>query len=127
MEVKWLPPIKTQQQLRVKNHSAVYYSGFIYIFGGYDGSRNHDALYSFNVATQELTLINATGTLPKRRNGHSATLVGTMLFIFHRLYRFRDWRLARIWTPGSTRHLPSQLRNTRMVSACTFWRRSRCM
>ncbi len=78
MDVKWLTPVRPRNLLQVKNHSSVYFRGSLYIFGGYDGTRNHDTLYAFSLATLELTLITTKGILPKRRNGHSATLVGIL-------------------------------------------------
>lgn len=74
--VKWLPSAIPSNIHKVKNHSSTYYNGLIYLFGGYDGSKNHDSLYSLNIETFDLTLLKTTGIHPKRRNGHSATLVG---------------------------------------------------
>jgi len=54
----------------------VYYKNTVYIFGGYDGTRNHDTLLAFNLDKNTISVVYTIGTLPKRRNGHSATVVG---------------------------------------------------
>ena len=91
--VKWMSTIKPLRPFQLKNHSAIPYKGSLYIFGGYDGTRNHDTLFAFNLATQELTLVTTIGTVPKRRNGHSATLVGKFCStkIGDKLYVIGGW------------------------------------
>jgi N-acetylneuraminic acid mutarotase len=49
----------------------------LYVFGGYDGKKNHSSLRVFD--TEKNIWIKAkktTGTQPTGRNGHTATLVG---------------------------------------------------
>jgi hypothetical protein len=77
--IKWLEPIKPIKPLLLKNHSSVYYKDTIYIFGGYNGTRNHDTLLAFKLDDNTISLVSTMGILPKRRNGHSATIVGIRL------------------------------------------------
>ncbi len=87
------PPAPT-----IKNHSVTHFNGFLYCFGGYDGSKNHDTLLLYSIADDRWirphhvggannnldiyhndnhgtdTSIMVTGTPPPGRNGHSATL-----------------------------------------------------
>lgn len=86
------PPAPT-----IKNHSVTHFNGYLYCFGGYDGSKNHDTLLLYSIAEERWirphhvgaannhdmyhhedhgtdTSIMVTGTPPPGRNGHSATL-----------------------------------------------------
>eukprot|EP00826_Nyctotherus_ovalis_P060167 TRINITY_DN8419_c0_g2_i1.p1 TRINITY_DN8419_c0_g2~~TRINITY_DN8419_c0_g2_i1.p1 ORF type:complete len:109 (-),score=7.15 TRINITY_DN8419_c0_g2_i1:99-425(-) len=80
--VKWLDPVKPCKSLLLKNHSSVLYKDSIYIFGGYDGTRNHDTLLAFRLDKNAISVVSTVGILPKRRNGHSATVVGRSLTLF---------------------------------------------
>ena len=46
----------------------------LYVFGGYDGRKNHNSLLTFDIHTQEWSTIVVQGDVPPGRNGHSATL-----------------------------------------------------
>jgi len=61
----------------IKNHSATHHAGIIYVYGGYDGRRNHKTLQAFDVRHQCWRKINPRcvhGVPPPGRNGHTATL-----------------------------------------------------
>jgi hypothetical protein len=36
---------------KVKNHSTIYYKKQIILFGGYDGKKNHNKVYTFDLET----------------------------------------------------------------------------
>ena len=36
----------------IKNHSATHFGGYLYVFGGYDGRRNHQTLLVYSIAEQ---------------------------------------------------------------------------
>lgn len=58
-----------------KNHTATLVGEEVYIFGGYDGHKNHNELYVFNIKSIEWTQPQVNGLKPSGRNGHSATLL----------------------------------------------------
>jgi len=67
---------------QIKNHTATLYKNKLYIFGGYDGKKNHSSLRVFDC---ELNIWmkprKSTGQQPIGRNGHTATLVKNRLYI----------------------------------------------
>ena len=67
---------------QIKNHTATLYNKKLFVFGGYDGKKNHSNLRVFD--TETLLWIKhkrPTGNPPNGRNGHTATLVDHKLFI----------------------------------------------
>ncbi|CAE8646628.1 unnamed protein product, partial [Polarella glacialis] len=49
----------------------------VYVFGGYDGQKNHnELLYVFDLMSMEWRQPKVGGPKPSGRNGHSATLLG---------------------------------------------------
>jgi len=66
-----------------KNHTATLVGNEVYVFGGYDGQKNHNELYVFDIAPMEWRQPQVHGTKPSGRNGHSATLLcgGTQILI----------------------------------------------
>jgi len=58
-----------------KNHTGTLVGNKLYIFGGYDGQKNHNMLFIFDVETYEWIQPQVEGTRPSGRNGHSATLI----------------------------------------------------
>ncbi|CAD7975380.1 unnamed protein product [Amoebophrya sp. A25] len=65
-----------------KNHTGTLVGSDLYIFGGYDGGKNHNTLFVYNVDTHEWSQPNPGGLRPSGRNGHSATLIfGTQILI----------------------------------------------
>lgn len=67
------------QTPQIKNHTATLYNKMLYVFGGYDGKKNHCSLRIFNTETyQWMKGKRPLGTAPQGRNGHTATLVGKL-------------------------------------------------
>lgn len=58
-----------------KNHTATPVGSEFYVFGGYDGQKNHNELYVFDVPSMEWRQPLVGGIKPSGRNGHSATLL----------------------------------------------------
>ncbi len=62
---------------QIKNHTATLYKKKLYVFGGYDGKKNHSNLRIFDTETlQWIKTKRPGGNPPQGRNGHTATLVG---------------------------------------------------
>ena len=62
---------------QIKNHTATLYKKKLYVFGGYDGKKNHSNLRIFDVETLHwIKTKKPGGPQPLGRNGHTATLVG---------------------------------------------------
>ena len=57
-----------------KNHSTTLHEGKLYVFGGYDGKKNHNVITVFDIAKQEWSSLEIEGA-PSGRNGHTATLI----------------------------------------------------
>lgn len=65
---------------QIKNHTATLYKGSIYVFGGYDGKKNHSRLRIFDTETNMwVKEKEVQGDAPLGRNGHTATLVSKSL------------------------------------------------
>lgn len=64
-----------------KNHTATPVGNEVYVFGGYDGQKNHNELYVFDLHSMEWRQPEVMGTKPSGRNGHSATLLGESILI----------------------------------------------
>jgi N-acetylneuraminic acid mutarotase len=58
-----------------KNHTATLVGNEVYVFGGYDGQKNHNELFVFELLSMEWRQPQVLGTKPSGRNGHSATLL----------------------------------------------------
>eukprot|EP00518_Triparma_eleuthera_P006066 CAMPEP_0182484374 /NCGR_PEP_ID=MMETSP1319-20130603/43305_1 /TAXON_ID=172717 /ORGANISM="Bolidomonas pacifica, Strain RCC208" /LENGTH=147 /DNA_ID=CAMNT_0024686273 /DNA_START=304 /DNA_END=744 /DNA_ORIENTATION=+ len=66
----------------IKNHSVTLYNNKLYVFGGYDGRKNHNSLRTFDCSTMEWSHVSDVGgRLPPGRNGHTATLAGSSIII----------------------------------------------
>jgi Galactose oxidase, central domain len=65
---------------QIKNHSAILYKKCIYLFGGYDGKKNHNFLHMYDIIKNEWTVCITFGKEPEGRNGHTATLIGILIF-----------------------------------------------
>ena len=62
---------------QIKNHTATLYKGILWVFGGYDGKKNHSSLRIFDTVQNVWIKPKKThGNPPMGRNGHTATLVG---------------------------------------------------
>lgn len=71
---------------KIKNHTTTLYehpSGLkeLYLFGGYDGRRNHNSIHVFDCDTLTWRTPNVQGLPPKGRNGHTATFAEDQLYI----------------------------------------------
>ena len=67
--------------IQVKNHTAVHFMQKVYIFGGFDGSKHKNSLSVYDSATKSLAPMITSGDVPSGRNGHTATLHGSDIFI----------------------------------------------
>lgn len=65
---------------QIKNHSAILYKKCIFLFGGYDGKKNHNLLHMYDIMKNEWTICSTFGKEPEGRNGHTATLIGKIKF-----------------------------------------------
>lgn len=79
--MKWTTMAVTEEIPQIKNHTATLDGKSLYIFGGYDGKRNHNDLYVLDVDSFKWTRPEVSGPAPEGRNGHTATLVGRRMFI----------------------------------------------
>lgn len=66
---------------RVKNHTAVYYKNAVYVFGGFDGSVHQNTLNYIDLRTGVFSTLNTSGDQPCGRNGHTATLHNSFIYI----------------------------------------------
>ena len=66
---------------QIKNHSAIIYKRCIYLFGGYDGKKNHNTLHVYDIDKNEWTHPITMGEDPPGRNGHTASLVDSKMYI----------------------------------------------
>ena len=69
---------------KIKNHTATLYTHAsgrqeIYLFGGYDGRRNHNDIHVLDCSTLIWTTPEVHGEKPPGRNGHTTTLAGFAL------------------------------------------------
>lgn len=64
---------------QIKNHSSVLYKRMLYLFGGYDGKKNHNSLHIYDMHKNEWIKGKVYGKEPEGRNGHTATLIGLLL------------------------------------------------
>ncbi|RQM24633.1 hypothetical protein B5M09_009410 [Aphanomyces astaci] len=78
----------------LKNHTATLVGSRIFVFGGYDGRRNHNDLHIFDCDTlswetytdprssnQDSTPPSLSAAFPASRNGHTATLAHNSIYI----------------------------------------------
>ncbi|CAG8454573.1 5924_t:CDS:10 [Diversispora eburnea] len=63
-------------------HSACAYDNKIYIFGGTDGRKCFNDIWSFNVETGIWTELSCIGYFPEPRERHAAILVDDVLYVF---------------------------------------------
>lgn len=78
-----IPEPQNTSTPNIKNHTATLYKNKLYVFGGYDGKKNHSSLRVFD--TERNTWIKprrpSGSSAPMGRNGHTATLVQNRLYI----------------------------------------------
>jgi hypothetical protein len=81
--VKW--EMKSSIHLPLmKNHSTVIYKNKMIIFGGYNGANNLNDLFIYDIQNNLCSKQKLIGEIPNNRNGHTATLVSNILFLFIR-------------------------------------------
>eukprot|EP00439_Symbiodinium_sp_Y106_P084615 s2025_g26.t1 len=68
-------PLELLEIPSTKNHTATPVGSEVYVFGGYDGQKNHNELYIFDLQSMEWRQPTVGGQKPSGRNGHSATLL----------------------------------------------------
>ena len=78
------PPPATVSSCLYPPYSRLFSSFIIfYRFGGYGGLRNvFNDTWSFDVSTRKWTKLQCTGSIPSPRSGHSAVLIGDVLYVF---------------------------------------------
>ncbi|KAJ8469232.1 hypothetical protein ONZ51_g9130 [Trametes cubensis] len=64
------------------NHSNVLADNKIIIFGGTDLQQNHNDTWEFDTVNRIWTELNCFGPIPAPREGHSATVVDGMMYVF---------------------------------------------
>jgi len=74
--LKWSTPAVSGTAPATKNHTATLVGDELFVFGGYDGTRNHAALHVLDLISWTWrNNVSCRGTPPSGRNGHSATLI----------------------------------------------------
>ncbi|CAE7223119.1 LZTR1 [Symbiodinium necroappetens] len=68
-------PLELLEIPSTKNHTATPVGSEVYVFGGYDGQKNHNELCIFDLQSMEWRQPSVGGQKPSGRNGHSATLL----------------------------------------------------
>lgn len=68
-----------------KNHSTTLYKNCLYVFGGYDGKKNHNQITVFNIQTKRWSILELENA-PNGRNGHTETLIDG-----HRVFIIGGW------------------------------------
>jgi len=63
-------------------HTAVYFRGAFYVFGGDNGDSRLNDLYEFNLEKKEWREVKTKGNPPEPRYYHSAVVNGTHMYIF---------------------------------------------
>eukprot|EP00742_Colponemidia_sp_Colp-10_P003006 GILJ01003208.1.p1 GENE.GILJ01003208.1~~GILJ01003208.1.p1 ORF type:complete len:537 (+),score=47.89 GILJ01003208.1:88-1698(+) len=83
MPMKWSTPECSgiSDTPQIKNHTATLVGKKLYVFGGYDGRRNHNDMHVLNVTTFTWSKPTVFGKIPNGRNGHTATLIEKRIFV----------------------------------------------
>lgn len=63
-------------------HSACFFEGFVYVFGGCCGGLHFGDVLKLNVETMAWSLVATTGQCPGTRDSHGAALVGHRMLVF---------------------------------------------
>ncbi|KAI0324881.1 galactose oxidase [Cubamyces sp. BRFM 1775] len=64
------------------NHTFVTYEEKIVLFGGADCGRHYNDTWEFDTITKTWTEVNCAGAIPSPREGHSAAIVGHVMYVF---------------------------------------------
>ena len=70
-----IPPART-------NHTMITWNDKLYLFGGTDGVRWFNDVWSYSSHTNSWTQLECIGYIPSPREGHAAALVGDVMYIF---------------------------------------------
>ncbi|KAL3843546.1 hypothetical protein ACJIZ3_000949 [Penstemon smallii] len=63
-------------------HSACYFNGLVYIFGGCRGGMHFSDVLVCNLETMDWNILKTSGQGPGPRDSHSAVIVGHIMFVF---------------------------------------------
>lgn len=69
------PPSRT-------NHIAITHNDKLYVFGGTNGMEWFNDMWRFDPITRTWTMLKCSGFVPQPREGHSAALVGDVIYVF---------------------------------------------
>lgn len=69
------PPSRT-------NHIAVTHNDKLYVFGGTNGVEWFNDIWRFDPILRSWTMLKCSGFVPQPREGHSASLVGDVIYVF---------------------------------------------
>ncbi|ORY76628.1 hypothetical protein BCR37DRAFT_361630 [Protomyces lactucae-debilis] len=64
------------------NHIAVTHLDKLYVFGGTNGVEWYNDIWRFDPLTRIWTLLKCSGFVPQPREGHAASLVGDVIYVF---------------------------------------------
>lgn len=70
-----IPPART-------NHTIITWGDRLYLFGGTDGIRWYNDVWSYSPASNTWVELDCIGYIPSPREGHAAALVGDVMYIF---------------------------------------------
>lgn len=82
-----MPSVAEHRPEARTDHIMVLHSASIYIFGGYNGSSRFNDLCQYDIRSKRWNRIDAKGTTPSRRFGHS----GVVHAASNRLIIFGGW------------------------------------
>ncbi|KAJ3676056.1 hypothetical protein LUZ60_003468 [Juncus effusus] len=63
-------------------HSACYFDGVLYVFGGCCGGLHFSDILTLNLETMVWTSLVTTGAKPGTRDSHAAVTIGTKMYVF---------------------------------------------
>jgi hypothetical protein len=69
------PPSRT-------NHIAITHQDKLYVFGGTNGVEWYNDMWRFDPHAQQWSLLKCSGFVPQPREGHAASLVGDVIYVF---------------------------------------------
>jgi hypothetical protein len=63
-------------------HTVITYKDNLYVFGGTDGQYHYNDTWEYNTQTGKWTELSCSGYIPVAREGHAATLVDDVMYVF---------------------------------------------
>ncbi|KAG1744294.1 hypothetical protein EDB19DRAFT_1632944, partial [Suillus lakei] len=75
-------PVGAARPAHRTGHACVTYQDRIIVFGGADGQYHFNDTWSFDTNTNTWSELQCIGFIPSPREGHAATLVGNVMYIF---------------------------------------------